>query len=142
MNGLLADANILGQLGRLLSALRSAEWAPFWEDLTIPVVGFDALGLAHDAPDRVVWNACQRAGFILLTANRNNDGPDSLDAAIRDGPATSLPVLTIADAARVMHDGIYALQVAIDLLDYLTDLRDVPDKLLGAGRLYLPKQPL
>jgi hypothetical protein len=70
-----------------------------------------------------------------VTANRNADGPDSLEATLRtQNTATSLPVFTIADAKRVLRSREYAERVALRLLDYLLDI----DRVRGAGRLYLP----
>jgi hypothetical protein len=54
-------------------------------------------GLQLDASDRAVWEACQREHVILLTANRNEAGPDSLQATIQQySTPASLPVFTLA----------------------------------------------
>ena len=73
--------------------------------------------------------------MILITSNRNDDGPDSLEATIRThGTPHSLPVFTLADAKRVLKERSYAELVADRLLEYLFDI----EGLRGAGRLYLP----
>lgn len=142
MKGLVADANFFGHLERLVAIIESPDWEPFWRDLSLTITDFGTLGLAQDTDDRTVWQQCQAEQLVLLTCNRNDDGPDSLEAAIRDGPPTALPVFTIADGQRLMLDADYARAVAVQLLDYLIDLRARPEMLLGAGRLYLPKNPI
>jgi hypothetical protein len=78
---------------------------------------------------------CQAEELILITANRNNDGPDSLEATIQaHGTPQSLPIFTLADPNRVLSERTYAEAVADRLLEYLYDI----DNLRGAGRLYLP----
>jgi hypothetical protein len=70
-----------------------------------------------------------------MTDNRNDDGPDSLEATIRnENQAGSLPVVTIADTDRILRDRLYAERVAECLLDYLMRI----DELQGTGRLYVP----
>ena len=79
--------------------------------------------------------ACQRAQVILLTANRNDEGPDSLAATIQQHNTThSLPVFTLANDQRVLRDRQYAEAVADRLIEFLFDI----DSYRGTGRLYLP----
>jgi hypothetical protein len=71
----------------------------------------------------------------LITGNRNNDGPDSLEAVIRnENQADSLPVITISRPRRLLQDGRYAEEVAERILDYLIRIDDVR----GTGRIYVP----
>ena len=71
----------------------------------------------------------------MVTGNRNDDVPDSLEATIRaENLPSSLPVITIANANRVLQDRVYAEKVAESLLDYLLRI----DEVRGAGRLYVP----
>jgi hypothetical protein len=57
---------------------------------------FPALGLAFNALDALIWATCQREGLVLITGNRNDDGPDSLEATIRnENQPDSLPVFTM-----------------------------------------------
>ena len=82
-----------------------------------------------------VWRRCQERQLILLTNNRNDDGPESLEATIRTlNIATSLPVFTFADADRSLQNAAYAEKVMVSLFDQLLRL----DSLRGTGRLYLP----
>jgi hypothetical protein len=107
----------------------------FWQHLGLTVPSFTDLGLDPRSPDVDVWRACQAAELILITANRNDDGPDSLEMTIRTlNTPQSLPVLTLADANRVLNERSYAELVCDKLLEYLYDI----DGLRGTGRLYLP----
>src|SRR5579885_931312 len=96
---ILADANIQGHVERLIDVIESGDWAELWAEFGLRLTTFRRLGLSRDASDRDVWRLCQGRQLILLTANRNHDGPDSLEATIReDRSPASLPVFTIADA--------------------------------------------
>jgi hypothetical protein len=96
---------------------------------------FRDLGLAPAASDAVVWQICQDQQIALITANRNADGPDSLEETLRTrNRPDSLPVFTVSDAQRVLHSPDYAERVAVKLLDYLMNI----DRVRGTGRLYLP----
>jgi hypothetical protein len=93
------------------------------------------VGLNPDAKDDVVWRYCQQHGFYLLTANRNQESDDSLEATIRrERTLQSLPVFTLADADRIYQSAAYLDEVVESLLDYLLDAENYR----GAGRLYLP----
>ena len=73
--------------------------------------------------------------MILLTNNRNDDGPDSLEAAIRQhNTADSLPVFTIGNVGRLEMSRAYAEEVVESLYEYLLRI----DELRGTGRLFLP----
>jgi hypothetical protein len=135
MPGLLADANFEGQFLTLMQICASDAWRELWSDLGVEAYTFEQLGLKHHAPDAVVWRLCQARGIILLTGNRNEDGPDSLNAVIHaETTAETLPVFTISDTDRFSRDSIYAARVAVKLMEYLMDL----DRYRGTGRLYLP----
>src|SRR5207237_9235382 len=96
---------------------------------------FQDLGLLPETSDSVVWQRCQQEELVLLTANLNSKGPDSLEATIRalNTPA-SLPVFTVATADRVLQSRDYAERVADRILEYLFDR----DDFRGTGRLFLP----
>src|SRR6476660_4202031 len=97
MRGLLVDVNIQGQMENVRRIYTGAEWGGFWRDLGLEFLSFADVGLDPEAPDSLIWRTCQRDGFVLVTANRNSDGPDSLGAMIatENGP-TSLPAITVA----------------------------------------------
>ncbi len=116
----------------MIHVLESAVWRGVWTLFNLPLYTFHDLGLAPETP---LWQVCQQQEIILITANRNDDGPDSLESAIRTmNTVHSLPVFTIADADQVLHSRAYAERVIIKLLDYLIDI----DNYRGTGRQYLP----
>lgn len=130
-----ADNDVIGQVAALVTRLTRPPLDELWSALDPEVHDFESLGLLRDASDRSVWLACQRESVVLLTGNRNSEGPDSLEATIRDsnGPAC-LPVLTFSRPGRILRSGAYAERVAVRLLEYAYDL----EQYRGAGRLYLP----
>ena len=135
VRGILADANCEGHFQVLLRVLHDEERREFWHHLNLAVLDFEDLGLASDASDREVWERCQRRDVILVTANRNADVPDSLEATIRSrNTPDSLPVLTLANVERIRRDRQYAAEVSDRLLDYLFSI----EEFVGAGRLFLP----
>lgn len=72
---------------------------------------------------------------MLLTNNRNADGLESLEVAIRENLTfNSLPVFTIANVRRLVTSKEYAKRVAERLYEYLLRI----DELRGIGRLYMP----
>lgn len=98
MASIMADHNVEGHFEILLRLWTSEAWRSFWESLELEIESFDHLGLPHNTSDRDLWRVCQQRDIVLLTANRNDEGPESLEAAIRTlNDASSLPVLTIAD---------------------------------------------
>ncbi|MGO9471461.1 MAG: ACP S-malonyltransferase [Isosphaeraceae bacterium] len=135
MRGILADINVGKQRRAILGIWASDTWRDLWNNLGLSVVSFPAVGLSYDSPDTVIWRTCQREQLVLITGNRNDDGPDSLEAVIRDeNQPDSLPVITFANPNRVLQDRVYAEEVAERLLDYLMRINEVR----GAGRLYVP----
>jgi hypothetical protein len=135
VTGILADANCEGHLALLLQLFQEGWRHDVWELLHLRRLSLSDLGLQPDAPDRDVWEACQREQVILLTANRNDAGPDSLEAIIQQhNTPASLPVFTLANEQRVLRDRLYAEAVADRLLEFLFDI----DRYRGTGRLYLP----
>jgi hypothetical protein len=135
MRGILADINVGKQRRAILSIWASDTWRDLWLGLGLSVFSFPALGLSYNSPDTVIWRTCQREKLILITGNRNDDGPDSLEAVIRDeNQPDSLPVVTISDPDRVLQDRLYAESVAERLLDYLMRI----DEVRGVGRIYVP----
>jgi len=132
---LLADNNADGHVGILVRVLMSEDWIAIWNDLELAVVTFEDLGLHRDTSDAVVWRACQREQVLLITNNRNADGPDSLETTIREeGQSDSLPVFTLANPEQIRVDRAYAERTALRLLEYLIYLDDAR----GSGRLFLP----
>jgi hypothetical protein len=132
---LLGDANIQGQVGILVARMQGGVWRDFWDYLQLRYVTFADVGLQLSDSDATVWRRCQEKDLLLLTDNRNEDGPDSLEATIRTcNSPTCLPVFTIGNVRRVSSDGPYADRVIDRLIVYLLEF----DNLRGTGRLYLP----
>lgn len=135
MRAIMADNDILGQMNALMFVLESEAWREFWLALGLPVRTFADLGLSSDVSDAELWHVCQREQIVLVTGNRNKDGPDSLETTIQTfNTSKSLPVFTLSDTNKVMISSDYAHQVVNRMLDYLMDI----DNLRGTGRLWLP----
>jgi hypothetical protein len=135
VKGILADVNVEGHFQVLLAVFQSKPWQEFWDHLSLIIPTFATLGLAPSTPDWVVWQTCQQQQLILVTANRNAQGPDSLEETIRTlNQPDSLPVITLADPDRILWERSYAERTAVGILDILFDM----DNRRGAGRLYAP----
>jgi hypothetical protein len=135
MRGVVADKNAEGHLRILQAVWESDEWRDFWSALSCPIESFGTLGLDAQTSDRTVWEVCQNRQIVLITGNRNQKGPNSLEATIRNrNQADSLPVITLGKPVRVMFEPSYAEQTAIRILEILIDI----EKYLGAGRVYAP----
>jgi len=69
-----------------------------WLDIVaIELVTFADVGLPADSDDRVVWRFAQANQMLLLTANRNAKGEDSLERVMREeNTPTSLPISQLA----------------------------------------------
>jgi predicted nuclease of predicted toxin-antitoxin system len=135
VKAILADVNIVGYVDLLVAVMQAKPWKFFWDNLKLQYVHFAEVGLAPNSPDSLIWDTCQREELILITNNRNQDAPDSLDAGIKSqNKPESLPVFTIADVAHLRRSRDYVHRVVNQMLDYLMRI----EELRGAGRLYLP----
>ena len=135
MRGILGDVSCEGQYRVLVGVLNSETFREFWQHLDLEALEFADVHLVPDAVDSTIWHTCQREGLVLITANRNAAGPDSLEATIRSfNTPQCLPVITIANGRRVPNDSTYAEAIVERLLDYLLEI----DNYLGTGRLYVP----
>jgi len=132
MIGLLADHNIERQ-GRLL-------WSQFneiqWHAMQVSsITSLVDVGLSPEASDREVWSLCQQQGMLLLTANRNRRGEDSLQAVLEElNKSASLPVLTLSNANRVLADSVYRELCAYRIADVALELV----RYLGTARVFIP----
>lgn len=131
---ILADNDITGAVAARQRLLRIGEWSEYAALLDLQFADFAEFGLSRNASDRAVWQACEAAGAVLVTANRSG-GDNSLEMTLDElsGP-DSLPVLTLADPQRVLRDTTHAEAVALRLLGYL----DRIDALRGTVRLFVP----
>ena len=57
MKGLVADANIEGQVEYLVQRMQTDAWADFWQALDV-LYGFEEVGLSMSATDPEVWKVC------------------------------------------------------------------------------------
>jgi hypothetical protein len=129
---LLADHNIEGQARMLLGMLQKLGWSDL---LDLRLGTFTEVGLTDDSSDRVVWRRAQELGMILLTDNRNNEGPDSLEQTLLDEVTpTSLPILTVGSAERLRSEQAYRVACAERVAEIVFDL----DRYRGVPRLYFP----
>jgi hypothetical protein len=110
-------------------------WQEFWVALGIGAFILADIGLAENTADADLWRECQTRRLVLITANRNHESPDSLDATIQaENQPDSLPVLTVADPLALRNSRDYAERVIERLLEYLLNI----DLVRGTGRLYIP----
>jgi hypothetical protein len=106
----------------------------FLEFVSIRLMTFKDVGLPADSSDRVVWRFAQTKGMLLLTANRNAKGDDSLEKVMREeNQPTSFPIITIADSDRV-NESDYRERCVERLVEIVIDIQDY----MGAGRLFIP----
>jgi len=132
---LLADNDVVGLVEDLVHEMRSPRWADFWVSLGLSLVHFRDVGLTATSSDRVVWRICQAQQLLLITNNRNQEDPDSLEATLRVMNAPdSLPVFTISDIQLFRTNRAYAERVVESLYGYIIEIED----LRGIGHLYLP----
>jgi hypothetical protein len=135
MLAIMADHDIEGQVQLVLHLLMSSEWQAIWTELVVRVESFASVGLPVNTPDAALWQFCQTQQIVLITGNRNEDGPESLEAVLQtSNTAASLPVFTISEPQRLLSSGSYAHRVVERLIEYLIDV----ENLRGTGRLYLP----
>jgi len=93
------------------------------------------MSLPINSDDRVVWQLAQSNQMILLTANRSMKGDNSLEQVMREEiTSTSLPVITIGDADRLLNDSQYRERCAIRLIEIVIDINTY----MGVSRLFIP----
>lgn len=134
MLNLLADNNDAGHLDFLVRLIQSHD-PDVGQTLDVRLHTFESLQLPRDASDRLLWHTCQRADIILITANRNADGQDSLESIVQlETTNDTLPIITLANPERLMADRQYAEMVAERFLERLFDI----EAYRGVGRIFLP----
>jgi hypothetical protein len=135
MKGILPDNNVIGHVRILVQILEGGPLRELWDSLALKFETFKTFELNDDSSDLVIWRTCQQQQLVLVTANRNADGPESLEETIRRlNKLDSLPVVTLADAERIIHERSYAERASRRLMEILFDI----DKVRGAGRLFAP----
>ncbi len=132
---MLADIHVRGPVEDLVREMQSEPWAEFWKYLGLALFHFDAVGLTPTSTDLEIWQRCQAEQLALITNNRNEDSPDSLEATIRQhNTPDSLPIFTIGNLDSFRLSRAYAERVLKRLYEYLLDIESVR----GTGRLFLP----
>ena len=127
----LIDYNLRGQAALLWGTIAAEGWL---ELMPIRFIGFEEVGLPENSSDRLVWQVAQSSKMIILTANRNMKGDDSLEQVIRDeNTLQSLPVVTIGNKER-LDEQSYREQCASRLVEILFDIENY----MGVDRVYIP----
>ncbi len=127
----LVDYNLDGYALFFLGILAKQGWL---ELIPIQFLTFREVGLSMDSSDRIVWRYAQENQMMILTANRNMKGEDSLEQVIREeNRVNSFPVLTIGSLPR-LDEGNYRERCVERLLEIVLDI----DNYKGAGRLFIP----
>ena len=131
MMNFLIDYNLTGDAVLFWGTLGAEGWLDL---LSIRFFTFQDIGLPMDSSDRLVWQFAQTNQMILITANRNMKGDDSLEQTIREeNTPTSLPIITIANPAR-FDESRYRQKCATRLIEIVLDLENY----LGVGRIFIP----
>jgi hypothetical protein len=135
MPDLLADANIEGHVRALVRIIEFEFGDKALVSLSCRLLELNDVGLNRKSDDVSVWRKAQEIGAIIVTNNRNQKGATSLNSAIlNENTLESLPVLTLADSDRMLHDRTYATNIAYRLMEILMEI----DLYRGTGRPYLP----
>ena len=133
MQIVLSDHDCEGQAQAIYNALI---WLGLTPLIPIDLRRFHEVGLHIGADDETIWRLCQEQGYLLLTGNRSTKaGSKSLERVIsRLVTPHSLPVLTIGDLQRVLHDREYCERCAVQLAEIVLDL----EIHRGTTRLFIP----
>ena len=128
---ILVDYNLTGYIVLFQGTLAADGWLDL---LSIRFVTLKEAGLATDSNDRLIWQFAQSNQMLLLTANRNAKGKDSLEQTIREeATSTSLPVITIGSLDRLIERE-YREQCSARLADIVLSIENY----LGVNRLFIP----
>ena len=128
----LVDHNLRGHAVLLSGSILSSGWLDW---VLIRFITFEEMGLSINSDDRVVWQLAQSNQMILLTANRSMKGENSLEQVMREEiTSTSLPVITIGDADRLLNDSEYRQRCAVSLVEIVLDINTY----MGVNRLFIP----
>lgn len=127
----LVDYNLDGYALVFLGILTKLGWL---ELLPIRFVTFREVGLLMNSSDRMVWRYAQSNGMIILTANRNMKGDDSLEQVMREeNTQESFPVVTISSLDR-LDEFDYRERCVDRLIEIALDIENY----MGVGRLFIP----
>lgn len=127
----LVDYNLDGYALIFLGILTKLGW---FDVLSIQFVTFRDVGLPEDSSDRIVWRYAQENQMLILTANRNMKGEDSLEQVMREeNTENSFPVVTIGNLDRFSEPDYRerCVERLIEIAVYI-------DQYKGVGRLFIP----
>ena len=128
----LVDHNLEGHALLLSGNIANLGWLDLLE---IRFITFEEIGLSVASDDRVVWRFAQTNNMILLTANRSMKGKNSLEKVMREeNTSTSLPVVTIGNADRVLSNSNYRNLCIDQLIKIIFDIDDYR----GSRQLFIP----
>jgi hypothetical protein len=128
----LVDHNLEGHALILLGNIANLGWL---ELLPIRFMTFEEVALSISSDDRGVWRFAQVNHMILLTANRSMKGRNSLEQVMREeNTSTSLPVVTIGNADRILSDPDYRNRCVDRLIEIVFDIDDYR----GSRRIFIP----
>ncbi|GIK73173.1 MAG TPA: ACP S-malonyltransferase [Chloroflexi bacterium] len=130
-SAILVDHNLEGHATLLWGTLLAQGWLDLYP---LRIVRFSDVGLARNSTDREVWMFVQASRMLLLTANRNMAGEDSLEQVLRtENHADALPVITVSDSDRLFefHYRELCAERLMEIVLYLPNY-------LGAARLFIP----
>ncbi|OUL18111.1 DUF5615 family PIN-like protein [Nostoc sp. 106C] len=127
----LVDYNLDGYALIFLGILAKAGWLDL---INVRFVTFRDAGLSMDSSDSIVWHYAQANQMMILTANRNMKGEESLEQVMREENTTdSFPVVTIGDLKRL--DEFEYRELCVErLIEIILDI----DNYMGVGRLFIP----
>jgi hypothetical protein len=128
----LIDYNLQKYAAILLGKIANEGWLDL---IAIRFIFFSDVNLPTDSDDRSVWRLSQSSRMILLTANRNMKGEDSLEQVLREeNTSDSLPIVTIANLDRFSKEPNYRSRCADRIIDIVLNIEDY----MGSGRIYIP----
>lgn len=128
----LIDYNLQKYAAILLGKIANDGWLDL---IPLSFIFFQDIQLPTDSNDRVVWRLAQQNRVILLTANRNMKGEDSLEQVIReDNTPDSLPVITIGNLDRFSKEASYRSRCADRIIEIVLDIENY----MGVGRIFIP----
>jgi hypothetical protein len=128
----LIDYNLQKYAAILLGKIANEGWLDL---IAIRFIFFSDVNLPTDSDDRSVWRLSQSSRMILLTANWNMKGEDSLEQVLREeNTSDSLPIVTIANLDRFSKEPNYRSRCADRIIDIVLNIEDY----MGSGRIYIP----
>ncbi len=127
----LVDYNLDGYALVFLGILAKLGWL---ELISVRFITLREAGLPMESSDRRVWRYAQEHQMLILTANRNMKGDDSLEEVMREeNTEKSFPVVTIGNLER-LDEFDYRERCVERLIEIILDI----EQYMGAGRLFIP----